>query len=173
MTGLTIAAAEAIEDAHWPATLGAGGGRWGAGPYPCGLFLELLFAAVTYLGGPGRFADLGAGCGSKVLLAADRDCPAWGVEIDAGLAAAARGYGADVATGRAEDADLDGTAIVYLNQLYQSAADQAELEALVRDAMDSGAVLISANYAAPPPATARWHAVWHDVPRRRGVWVKP
>lgn len=170
MTGLTIAAAEAIEDAHWPATLGAGSGRWGAGPYPCGLFLELLFASITYLGGPGRFADLGAGCGSKVLLAADRDCPAWGVEIDPGLAAAARSLGADVATGRAEDADLDGTMIVYLNQLYQAKGQQAWLEGQVRERMDPGAVLISANYATP---TTGWHTVWHDPGRWRGVWVKP
>ena len=171
MTGLTIAAAEAIEDAHWPATLGAGDGRWGAAPYPCGLFCELLGHAIAYLGGPARFCDLGAGPGTKVELAKARGCPAWGVEIEDRLAAAARGLGADVRTGRVEDTQLTGTPIVYLNQLYQTKGQQARLEGQVRARMDPGAVLISANYAAPPPPS--WALVWADPGRWRGVWAKP
>jgi hypothetical protein len=171
-----VAAIEALEDAWRPESrpdIPVAAGRWGAAPYPGSLFLELLFAAMEYLRGPGRFCDLGAGAGGQVLRAADRGCPAWGVEIVPEWAEAARQAGADVTTGPAEDADLTGTDLVYLNQCYQHRARQAGLEEHVRDAMDSGAVLLAANYAAPPPAGARWHTVWHDVPRRRGVWVKP
>jgi hypothetical protein len=174
---LDVALAEAIEDTWRPesrpdiAAL-VEPGRWGATPYPCDLFLELLSAAVGYLRHPASFCDIGAGPGTKVELAAARGCrPAWGVEAVDAWAAAGRQLGADIRTGRAEDADLTGTRIVYLNQLYQARGGQAALEDLIRDRMDDGAVLISANYAAPPPSC--WLAVMTDPGRWRGVWVKP
>jgi hypothetical protein len=169
-----VAQVEAIEDAWRPLSrpdIPIVAGRWGADPYPGDLFLELLGHAIGWLGAPARFCDVGAGCGGQVLRALDRGCLAWGVEIEPAWALAARELGADVRCMLAEDADLAGTAIVYLNQLYQAKTDQAQLEARVRDRMDSGAVLISANYAAPPPAS--WELVWADLARWRGVWVKP
>jgi SAM-dependent methyltransferase len=160
---------DAIEDAR--PEIRVTPGRWDAQPYPGGLFLELLGHAIAWLGGPARFCDAGAGCGGQVLRAAARGCDAWGVEIEPAWAQAGRDAGADVRCMLAEDAPLAGTRIVYLNQLYQHRDDQAQLEARIRDRMDGGAVLISANYAAPPPAG--WTVVWADPARWRGVWVKP
>jgi hypothetical protein len=168
---LDVAAVEAIEDAR--PDIRVTPGRWPATPYPGWLFLELLDHAIAWLGGPARFCDLGAGCGGQVLRAAARGCEAWGVEIEPAWAQAACDVGADVRCMLAEDAGLAGTAIVYLNQLYQAKADQAALEERTRGRMDAGTVLISANYAAPPPAALGWTVVWADPGRWRGVWAKP
>ena len=168
------AAVDAIEDAWRPASrpdIPVVAGRWGADPYPGGLFLELLDAALRWLGGPARLCDLGAGCGGQLLRAAARGCEAWGVEIEPAWAEAGRQAGADVHCMLAEDAPLGGTVIVYLNQLYQATVEQAALESRIQARMDSGALLIGANYASPPPPM--WEQVFSDVPRRRGVWVKP
>ena len=171
---LGVAEAEAIEDAWRPGSrpdLAPGPDRWGAEPYPCGPFLDLLSVALDHLGGPAVFADLGAGTGTKVLLAAGYGCPAWGVDAQAGYVAVARQLGADVRLGQAENATLTGTAVVFVNALYRSRAAQARLEAGVRAGMDPGAVLISVNYAAPPPAP--WLRLAHDPAAWRGAWAKP
>jgi SAM-dependent methyltransferase len=165
---------DAAEDAWRPATrpdIPVVPGRWGAEPYPGLLFTELLDAALGWLGGPARFCDLGAGCGGQILRAQARGCDAWGVEIEPAWAAAARDLGATVICYLAEDADLAGTPVVFLNQLYRNAAGQAALEERIRARMDPGAVLISVNYASVPPGS--WTAVFTDPPQRRGVWAKP
>lgn len=163
---------DAIEDARPDVRVTPG--RWDAAPYPGWLFTELLDAALACHpdGAPGpRFCDLGAGVGGQVLRATARGCDAWGVEIEPAWAAVARDAGATVLCMLAEDAPLGGTGIVYLNQLYQAAAEQAALEDRVRRRMDPGAVMVAANYATRPPGS--WEAVFLDVTRRRGVWVKP
>jgi hypothetical protein len=175
---LTPAQIMAAEDAWRPATrpdlpetVPGAALRWGAEPYPLPPFLELLDVAIAHLGLPRPvFCDVGAGPGGKVILAAQRGCRAWGVDIVPGYVAAAQALGADVRLGTAQDTDLTGTGIVWCAGLYRAAAHQQATETQIAAAMRPGAVLILANTPAPP---AGWAELAWDPAARLGTWVKP
>lgn len=171
---LTLAGLAAIEDAWRPEArpdLTPGPERWGAEPYPLPEFLTLLDAAMGWLrlAAP-VFCDCGAGPGAKVLLAAQRGCLAWGIEIVPGLAQAARQAGADVRDGNAAATDLGGSDIVFVNQLYRARRLEAAAEAIIAGRMRPGAVLIAVNTPGGPPG---WTAVTADPALGRGAWAKP
>ena len=178
---MTLAQAEAIEDAWRPATrpdLAPDPARWGAEPYPLGPFCDLLHAAMTHLAsqplayGVPVFCDLGAGPGTKVLLAEAAGCLAWGVELVPGLAQAARDLGADVRAGNAAHAGLAGADIVYVNQLYRDPQIETAVEEVIAGRMRPGAVLIAVN-TPNPLGPAGWAVLPGTPGPGRGAWVKP
>jgi hypothetical protein len=175
---MTLEQAAAAEDAWRPETrpdIVVPPGRWGAEPYPAAEFLALLCLAlgVPWWQDPAVrpvFCDVGAGVGTKVLLAQAHGCRAWGIEAVPEYQAAAAKLGADVRLGEAEDQDYAGADVVFLNCLYWTAADQGRLEALVQDRMRPWSVLIQVNHTGPP---AGWPVLLDEPDRWRGVYVKP
>jgi hypothetical protein len=164
----------AIEDAWRPEGVNPLGPAWGALPYPLAPFMVMLGAALTACPAPGRpvLCDLGAGPGGKVLAAQQAGCDAWGVEADPALAAVARSYGADVRDGRAEDADLAGTDIVWCAGLYRDTAPARRFETALWGRIRPGGLLMIASTPFPsgPPG---WDTIYADPAWWRGVWAKP
>lgn len=149
-------------------------------PFPRPQFIALLTDAVEAAPArvdrgrflPPRFADVGAGIGSKMRLAqALFGLEPWGVEIVPELAAEARAHGLNVALGDAfEFTDYGPAEIVYVNR---PSTLMAELEEHVMKHMASGSVLMLVNGRGSPELDT-----WTLVSREwgtpvQGAWIKP
>jgi hypothetical protein len=172
-TGLERAAAQhaaAVREAA-----GAAGSRntpWM--PYNLFDFLALLFEAVPLIPDNGRFLDVGAGPGSKMVLAREvAGLDVTGIEVSDTLAALGRAIGLPVRTADARYwAGYGKHDCVWLNRPLRDAVIEQALEERVRAGMAPGAVLICANTETRPPQS--WFIIndsWDDL--RRGAWVKP
>jgi SAM-dependent methyltransferase len=135
-------------------------------------FAALLFEAIPLIPDEGRFLDVGAGPGSKMLIARDvLGLEAHGIEILDPLAALARDAGLSVQTADADDwAGYEKFDCVWLNRPLRDREAERFLEERVWREMAPGAVLICANTETRP------HGIivndsWDDL--RRGAWVKP
>jgi SAM-dependent methyltransferase len=121
-------------------------------PYPIGRFSMFLSDAVAVA--PGLdFLDVGAGPGTKCLLAAQLfDLQAGGIEVCPEYVQAARELGAQVIECNARGyGGWDTHDIVYLNSPVQD----TRFERHVMDMIRPGAVLITVNGMTRPPA-ADW-----------------
>ena len=137
-------------------------------------FFALAFEAVPLIPDPGLFLDVGAGPGSKMILAREvLGLDVHGFERSDVLAALGRTIGLDIATANAEDWTGYGKyGCVWLNRPLRAAAAELFLEERVYGEMTPGAVLICANTETRPPQP--WIVVndsWQDL--RRGAWIKP
>jgi SAM-dependent methyltransferase len=147
-------------------------GRWGLEPYPMPEFARLLAVALAVPGLPGWpvFCDIGAGCGVKVLMAAEAGCRAYGVEAVKAYQEAAAGLGATVVLGEAEEQDYSAVDIALVNCPYRNPQLEAAFEDAIRAALRPGVVLISVNHCRPPSG---WQVVLDEPDRDRGIYVKP
>jgi SAM-dependent methyltransferase len=136
-------------------------------------FAALLLESVTLIPDEGRFLDVGAGPGSKMLLARDVfGLDVHGIEILDPLAALARDAGLSVQTADADDwAGFEKFDCVWLNRPLRDREAERFLEERIYREMASGAVLICANLEAPPKGWWIINDSWDDL--RRGAWAKP
>lgn len=123
---------------------------------------------------PPRFLEIGAGPGTKMLIARDLfGLDVHGIERTDELAAMARTMGLDVQTGDAlARPAYSGFALIWFNRAFRDASAEARLEALVWDTASPGTVIMCANLEGRPPMT--WYPVldaWES--ERRGIWQKP
>jgi hypothetical protein len=135
-------------------------------------FAALLLEAVPLIPDKGRFLGVGAGPGSKELLARDVfGLEVTGIEILNPLAAIALDAGVNVLTWDAEEFNGYGEFdCVWLNRPLRDAGAERFLEERIFREMEPGAVLICANTETRP------HGIiindsWDDL--RRGAWAKP
>jgi SAM-dependent methyltransferase len=141
-------------------------------PFQIPEFVALLAEAIPATPGT-RFLGIGAGPGTKELLARDifgldPTC----LEINPELAAVAQAAGMDVVVGDA--LDFTGYGAYDLIWFYRPVRDpdlQAALEKAVWDGMSPGAVAVCAALESPPPQ-ARFWPVLEDLDRPRGIWCK-
>jgi len=137
-------------------------------------FAALLLEAIPLIPDRGRFLGVGAGPGSKELIARDVfGLDAHGIEIMDELAAIGRGIGLDIETLDAGAwTGYGGFDCVWFNRAYRDAHLERLLEQRIWDCMAPGAVAICANLEGRPPES--WFIVndsWDNL--RRGAWVKP
>jgi hypothetical protein len=137
-------------------------------------FAALLFEALPLIPDSGRFLDIGAGPGSKMIIARDvYGLDAHGIEISGELAAIGRALGLSLQTADADDwAGYGKFDCVWLNRPLRDRETERSLEERVWREMAPGAVIICANTETRPPQS--WIIVndsWEDL--RRGAWVKP
>jgi trans-aconitate methyltransferase len=140
-------------------------------PYPLYEFVALLAEAVPAAPG-GRFLDIGAGPGTKMLVAQELfglDCR--GVERVPEYVDAAAEMGLAVseadALGWGGYGDFD---VAWFNRVFRDPGAQAALEAQIWERAVPFAVVICANLEEPPG----WWPVldaWADT--RRGIYQKP
>lgn len=140
-------------------------------PFPIYDFVALVAEALPETTGD-RFLDIGAGVGSKVLLADTIfNLDARGIERVPEYAAEANRYGIPVRTADAMDyQNYDVFDLLFINRPFADPAEEAKLEMHVLDAMKPGAVLIGVNLAAPLPA--HWYPILDDGEIRRWVSQK-
>jgi len=136
-------------------------------------FLVLLAEAVTEAPGD-RFLEIGAGIGTRMLLAQQIfGLEVHGIERVPEYAAQGGELGLDhLEVMDAATYDEYGKHdIVFFNRPFQNGLMQHELEQKVWAEMASGAVVIAMNLLAPPPPG--WILCVDDWEARRGVWIKP
>jgi trans-aconitate methyltransferase len=126
-------------------------------PYPVEPFRRLLAAVRAHV--TGTFCDLGAGIGTKVLIAAQLGYQATGIEIRQDYLAEATRIGADVRPGDVRTTEARGYDVVYLNHPLAGADAEAALERRVQAELSPGAVLITVNSPSPPPHGAHWRTL--------------
>jgi SAM-dependent methyltransferase len=140
-------------------------------PFSIPAFIALAAEALPETSG-NRFLDIGAGAGTKMLLAREIfGLRVTGIEVSAAYAERARALGLHVLA--ADAADFTGYGQFDLIWLYRPFRDidaQAALEKTVWDQMAPGAVVIGANLEAPPPDH---HVILDDWERKRGIWMRP
>lgn len=141
-------------------------------PYSIPEFLMMALEALPEADGD-TFLDIGAGVGTKMLLAREiLGLDVHGIERVPEYAAQARQLGLDV-----EEADAAGWkgygdySLIWFNRPFRDRDAQAGLEARVWEEAAPGAVVICANLENPPPSS--WFVTLDDWEVRRGVWVKP
>jgi trans-aconitate methyltransferase len=138
-------------------------------------FVALMAEALPDLPpGAGRFLEIGAGIGTKMVIARELfGMDVSGVERTDEYASAARTAGLDVQTADALGWDGYGKAdLIWFNRPFRDQAAQARLEAQVWAEAAPGTVVICANLETKPPLS--WYPVldaWDD--ERRGIWQKP
>ena len=141
-------------------------------PFQIPEFLALLAEAIPATTGS-RFLEIGAGIGTKMLLAREIfGLDVTGIEISDEHAQAALSQGLDVLT--CDALDFTGYGAYDLIWFYRPVRDpdlQAALEKAVWDGMSPGAVVICAALEAPP-SPARFWPVLEDLDRPRGIWCK-
>jgi SAM-dependent methyltransferase len=139
----------------------AGAGCRGDEPLPMSRFVALAHAAfrahLARRAGPGpiRFLDVGCGAGLKLMCAERFFDTCHGIELDPGVAQAARGLLAaaqadrcTILEGDARDFEsYDRFDVVYLYEPMRQAGATAELERHVAARMSPGALLIAPNRA--------------------------
>jgi hypothetical protein len=137
-------------------------------------FAALLFEAIPLIPDAGTFLDVGAGPGSKMLIARDVfGLDVHGIEVLPALAEVAAAEWlqvevADAGTWRG----YEKYSCVWLNRPVRDPVAELLLEARIRAEMAPGAVLLCANLEHRPPQD--WIIVndsWDDL--RRGAWIKP
>ena len=147
-------------------------------PYDPADFERLLGLAVGALpAGAPAFCDVGAGIGSKVVMAARAGCVATGLECIADYVSVAAELGASVTQGEAEFQSYSAYDIVYVNCPFMLGAGglsdygyEQQFETWLQGQLRPGAVLIQVNDCAAPPG---WQAVIDERPAFRGVYIKP
>lgn len=138
-------------------------------------FVALMAEALPDMQpGACRFLEIGAGIGTKMVIARELfGLDVSGIERTDEYAAAARTAGLDVQTADALAWDGYGKAdLIWFNRPFRDPAAQASLEALVWDQASPGTVIICANLEGRPPMS--WYPVldaWDS--ERRGIWQKP
>lgn len=128
-------------------------------PFPVEQFITLLEACFLHVPvGNRTFLDAGCGIGTKLLIAADHNLDAHGIDRVPEYLTEAAQLGTDVEQSLIEDYAAYGTfGLVYVNHpLATSATDMDEvlLERLIHDQMASGSVLLAVNYDLAPGCTA-------------------
>jgi hypothetical protein len=141
-------------------------------PFPVPQFLALLLEALPAAPGS-RFLDVGAGPGSKMMLARDIcELDVTGIEANDEYAQAALSQGLNVLT--CDALDFDGYGEHDLIWLYRPLRDpdlQAGLEKVIWDGMAPGAVVMCAGLEAPPPSPQFWPEL-DDWELHRGIYRK-
>ena len=177
----TITQAAAIESTWMARRAGQAADRQNTGwmPFQLFTFFSLLAEAVPMIPEPApdvapRFLGVGAGPGSKELLARDVfGMDVSGIEIDDEMASSARQSGLQVHTADAAAWNGYGKAeAVWLNRPKRDPADELALERKVMAEMAPGTVLLCANLETRPPES--WFIVldaWDS--ERYGAWAKP
>lgn len=137
-------------------------------------FAALLMEALPLIPDEGRFLDVGAGPGSKMLIARDLfGLDTFGIEILDPLVAIALGAGLPVQAADADDyAGYEKADAVWLNRPMRDRDAEQFLEERIYREMAPGAVLLVANTETRPPSP--WIIIndsWDDL--RRGAWLKP
>ena len=144
-------------------------------PFNNDAFLGLALAALRAApGDPPSFFEIGAGIGTKMMLAHDiLGLRVSGIERVTALAVQAAQLGAgDIEVGDAAEYGGYGKHdIIWFNRACRDPVLQARLEAAVWENMRPGAVAMCANLEAPPPG---WTVIDQDLDHQcRGVWQKP
>lgn len=141
-------------------------------PYQIPGFLALLAEAIPAAPGS-RFLDVGAGIGTKMLLAREIfGLDVTGTEISPELAAQAAGLGLDIVCGDALDyAGYGAHDLIWLYRPCRDPDTEAALEKVIWDAMAPGAVILGDALESPPPADRFW-LVLEDMGTPRGIWRK-
>lgn len=142
-------------------------------PFQIPEFLALLAEAIP--AAPGyRFLEVGAGVGTKMLLARELfGLDVTGIEISPALAVKAASLsGAEIECGDALDYNwYDEADLIWFYRPCRDPDTQAALEKTVWDGMAPGAVVICASYEARPPA-GRFFPILEDMDRPVGIWQK-
>ena len=141
-------------------------------PFPWPDFIALLAEALPEAPGE-RFLDVGAGVGTKMLLADSIfGLNTQGIERVPEYVRQARELGLVITEADALTWDGYGDFdIVWLNRPFKDEKLQAELERQVQAGMKSGAVFIGVNLVSAP--SAGWWLVLDDMELHRGIWQKP
>ena len=141
-------------------------------PYQIPEFLALLAEADREAAG-NRFLEVGAGTGTKMLLAREIfGLDVAGIEISGEYAAQAAAIGLPVVV--CDAADYAGYGDADLIWLYRPCRDpdaEAALEKVIWDQMIPGAVVFGAALETLPPGGSFW-PVLEDLDARRGIWRK-
>ncbi len=157
-------------DAKWAGHGAARPGWVGYLPYPAERFAQLIAAAAPFAA-PRTFIDLGAGVGTKMLIAHAAGLDVFGVDEDAELIEAAHQLGMPVFRHDVRTAPVAGYGVVYINHPLAGAQSEAALEQRVRAQLSPGAILISVHSQLPPPAGAHWETLLpasdHDMVVRK------
>lgn len=137
-------------------------------------FAALLLEAVPLIPDTARFLDVGAGPGSKMVLARDVfGLDVHGIEILDELAAIGRAAGVPVQTADADDwAEYEKFDCIWLNRPMRDREAEQFLEDRIWREAEPGTVVLAANTQTRPPQS--WIIIsdsWDDL--RRGAWVKP
>ena len=141
-------------------------------PFPVHDFIALVAEAMPETTGD-RFLDVGAGVGSKVMLA---DCVfglnAMGIERVPEYATEGWRHGIALsvvdALGWSHYGEYD---LIFINRPLADSGEEAKLEAQVWSDMRSGAVVIGVNLEAQPPVN--WYPILDDREVRRWISQKP
>lgn len=135
-------------------------------------FVALLAEALPEATGD-RFLEVGAGVGTKMMLAREIfGLDVRGVERVPEYVKAARENG--LAVDEADALTYDGykdADIVFFNRAFRDQVLEGQLEEHVWAEMKSGAVVIAANLLNPPPPS--WYPVLDDGEVRRYICQKP
>lgn len=135
-------------------------GRIGFIPYPLDGFRTLLKAALATRPATPSFLDLGAGIGSKLVVASQMGCkPVNGVEVVASYVAEARRRQLPVAFMDVTCAPVAFHAIVYLNHPLADPAAERALEERVHAELSPHALLIQVRGLTPIPHGAHWQTI--------------
>jgi SAM-dependent methyltransferase len=140
-------------------------------PFPWPDFIALLAEALPEVTGD-LFLDVGAGVGSKMMLAEEIfGLTVHGVERVPEYAAAARQRGLAVdeadALGWDSYSDYD---VIFFNRPFHDQDQQKKLEQQVFEDMKPGAVVIAVNLITPPLS---WYLILDDREVRRWILQKP
>lgn len=141
-------------------------------PFPAYDFVALVTEALPETYGD-RFLDIGAGIGTKMLLAEEIfGLDVRGVERVPEYVKQARERGLVIAEANALGWDGYGDYdLIFFNRPFYDTDQQAQLEQQVWEDMKSGAVVIAANLLSPPPRS--WFPVLDDGEVRRWIMQKP
>lgn len=140
-------------------------------PFPIPAYISLLAEALPEVPGD-RFLEIGAGPGSKMLIARELfGLEVHGIELNPEYARQAVSLGLRVMTGDAADfGDYRAYDVIWFHRPFRDPDSQAALEKRVWDDMAPGAVVICANLEGTPPG---WVTILDDWEIRRGIWMKP
>jgi trans-aconitate methyltransferase len=135
-------------------------------------FIALVAEALPEVTGD-QFLDIGAGVGTKMMLAENVfGLDACGVERVPEYVKAAHERRLTVIEADALTYDGYGDYdLVFFNRPFYDKNLQAQLEQRVWENMKSGAVVIAVNLLAPPPPS--WYLILDDREVRRWIFQKP
>jgi 2-polyprenyl-3-methyl-5-hydroxy-6-metoxy-1,4-benzoquinol methylase len=146
--------------------------EYGWEPYPPLEFANLLSVAIAY-NPTGRFLDVGAGIGTKVLIAARMGLDAHGLELYPQYVEAAREMGANVRQWDVRNSFSLRYGIVYINHPLRDTEAEDLLEYRIQHQVAPGTVLITVNNIRTLPED--WNVIcrplWSDPERLRFDWV--
>lgn len=141
-------------------------------PFPLFDFISMLAEALVEARG-GRYLEIGAGPGSKMMIAAGLfGLDARGFDICEPMTDYARSIGLNVEQADAMDySHYHEADIVWFNRVFQNPMTQVELENKVWTQLNPGTVVVCANLEQRPPSS--WPIILDDMEIRRGSWQKP